>query len=119
MQIDQIIPKTPPAEDIAMPLSDLGFSIRSIILRNAGSRKKVKPNKSIELYIKNVRPVLQPEGVLELYDEQTIGKDGIPSDIYPSDHLAIAASFRLSWETIDGDKGSGSGKKAITCCLYL
>ena len=37
--------------------------------------------------------------VLDLYDEDQIGPGLLPSERYPSDHLAIAAKLQLLWYT--------------------
>lgn len=96
-----------------MPLSELGRTIRNSILknRNAATRASWSADGQKVLYLKNLLPVLHPEGVLDVFDEVVIGGEGMPSSVYPSDHLAISASFRLTWELLDGSPGSSpSGK---------
>ena len=44
------------------------------------------------------RPGLQPLGLLDIYTDEEIGPELIPSVNYPSDHLAIAADFQVIWE---------------------
>lgn len=43
--------------------------------------------------------------VLDLYDEDEVGPGLLPSERYPSDHLAIAANLQLLWYT--NPKGDG------------
>merc|ERR1711871_1778173 len=116
LELDEV-PSTP-----AMPLSALGQSIKKMIdanvkkggdisLRDGGLNNRnmlisddkdgdITGTKNV-LYVTNAKPLLQPEGVLDIYSEEEIGANGIPSAMYPSDHLAISANFKLSWETTD------------------
>ena len=40
---------------------------------------------------------LQAVSVLDLYSEEQVGPTYIPSEVYPSDHLAIASDLQLLW----------------------
>ena len=105
-----------------MPLSALGQSIKKMVDVNvkkggdiswrdgglSNRDKLILDNKGGDitgtknvLYVTNAKPLLQPEGVLDIYSEEEIGANGIPSAMYPSDHLAISANFKLCWETTD------------------
>ena len=112
------------ASSSVMPLSTWGQSIKKMIDMNVKQGGNVswrrgglngrnifvmddidKDNGPVDskdvLYVTNAKPLLQPEGVLDIYSEEEIGTNGVPSAMYPSDHLAISANFKLSWETSD------------------
>ncbi len=123
MEYDEKVTSTTPE----MPLSSLGQSIKKIIdmnVRQGGDlswRKGGLNDRNIYaiddvdgndadagssrdrdvLYMTNAKPLLQPEGVLDIYSDEEVGSNGIPSAMYPSDHLAISANFQLNWETSD------------------
>jgi hypothetical protein len=43
------------------------------------------------------RPGLQPVSALDVFSEVEIGPDFIPSENYPSDHIALASDLQLLW----------------------
>jgi hypothetical protein len=43
------------------------------------------------------RPGIQAVSALDLYSEEEIGAELIPSKFYPSDHLSIAADLQVLW----------------------
>lgn len=44
------------------------------------------------------RPGLQPTAILDVFEESMLQPHLIPSDKYPSDHIAIAADFQVLWD---------------------
>eukprot|EP01036_Dinobryon_divergens_P035365 gene35365-45806_t len=42
-------------------------------------------------------PGLRPLALLDLFTETQLGPQLLPSEMYPSDHIAIAADFQLEW----------------------
>lgn len=49
-----------------------------------------------------MRCSLRAKAVLDVFTEEEVGAALLPSFIYPSDHLAIAADFLLEWREEDG-----------------
>jgi hypothetical protein len=51
-------------------------------------------------------PVLAPapriaaQAVLDVFSDAEVGHQLLPSDLYPSDHMAIAADLRVSWDVL-------------------
>lgn len=101
-KMDKTLPEDIDAYN-TMPLSTLGLAIRDAVLNNKDKKKRgLSVDGSLLLYIKNLTPILQPEGALDVFGEEELGANGMPSDVYPSDHLAICANFRLTWEVNRG-----------------
>ena len=41
---------------------------------------------------------MQAVSALDIFSAEEVGEDLLPSKIYPSDHIAIAADLQLLWE---------------------
>jgi hypothetical protein len=116
------------------PVSDFGLTIRNIFLRQSKENngdflfenRIAKPKDGQEkysqvdssgrkiLYVRNASPLLQPLDVLDLYSEAEVGSRGLISAGYPSDHLAISATFQLEWEVAAGASAVDSTGDAYT-----
>jgi len=45
-------------------------------------------------------PRIAARAVLDVYSDAEVGHQLLPSDLYPSDHLAIAADLSVSWDAV-------------------
>ena len=104
--LDSPTPKEPVQQkDYEIPTSTFGKRILKNIYSstaNVKSSSDVDKMGHLSLFIQNFSPVLQPLDVLDLYGTEVIGPSGLISSGYPSDHLAIAATFQMDWDLSAG-----------------
>ena len=53
-----------------------------------------------------IAPCVVASAALDVYSESEVGAQLLPSYLYPSDHLAIAADFRISWDPVKNRDGA-------------